>query len=99
MTPSNPLPDGKYKYDLGGGLNFAAMTCASGVIELYAASAEAGNNINVYSPTGELRAQTGGETIIAGISAIAAQYDNFVRVERYTMSSGNVDISKYELLN
>lgn len=95
VTPSNPLPDGKYKFDLGGGAVFAAMTCGSGIIELYAESTAEGNNINIYGATGNLQAQNGNVSIITSISEIAAQYDNFVRVEK-AASSGNIaDFAQY----
>lgn len=98
VTPSNPLPDGKYKYDAGGGQNFALMTALDGVIEVYAASEAEGNNINVYNANGVCVAQNMGANVLTAIATVAAQYDNFVRVERVTQSSGTVDISQYESL-
>lgn len=95
VTPSNPLPDGKYKLDLSGGQNFAAMSSINGIIELYAASTEEGDNINVYSSSGVLRAQNAGERYIATISQIASQYDNFVRVEKVAESGNIADFSQY----
>ena len=99
MTPSNPLPDGKYKFDVGGGSVFTAMTCASGIIEIYAASTEEGNNINIYGASGNLQAQNGSVSIITAISEIASQYDNFIRIEK-TASSGNIaDFDQYTSIN
>jgi hypothetical protein len=98
VTPSNPLPDGKYKFNAGGGLNFALMTAASGVIQVYAASEDEGNNINRYNSSGVCEGQDLNAGILNAIATIAATYDNFVRVERYTMSAAAVDMSKYELL-
>lgn len=98
VTPSNPLPDGKYKFDAGFGENFALMTAAGGVIQVYAASEEEGNNINVYNTSGDCIAQDMTAMILTGIATVAANYDNFVRVERITMPAGTVDMSQYELL-
>lgn len=71
------------------------MSSNNGIIELYAASTAAGNNINVYSSTGELLAQTGGENVIDGITNVASQYDNFVRVEKAAQSGNIADFSQY----
>lgn len=98
VTPSNPLPDGKYKFDSGGEQHFALMTALNGVIQVYAASEAEGDNINVYNASGVCVAQNMGATILTAIATVAAQYDNFVRVERVTQSSGTVDMSQYESL-
>lgn len=74
------------------------MTAGSGVLQVYAASEEDENNINVYNAEGTCVAQSMAAAILTAIAAVAEKYDNFVRVERYTMPSGTVDISKYELL-
>lgn len=74
------------------------MTAVNGVLQVYAASEADENNINVYNAEGTCVAQNMGKGVLNDIAAIASNYDNFVRVERYTMSSGAVDISKYELL-
>lgn len=71
------------------------MTSSNGIIELYAASTEEGDNINVYSSSGVLRAQNGGERYIATVSNIASQYDNFVRVEKAAMSGNIADFAQY----
>ena len=98
VTPSNPLPDGKYKYSEGGGTVFVLMTAENGVLQVYAASEADENNINVYNTEGTCIAQNMGKGVLNDIAAVAENYDNFVRVERYTMAAGAVDISKYELL-
>lgn len=74
------------------------MSAINGVIQVYAASEEEGNNINVYNPEGTYLGSNVPSAILNAIAAIAENYDNFVRVERYTMAAGNIDISKYELL-
>lgn len=74
------------------------MSAIDGVILVYAASEEEGNNINAYNAEGTFLGANVPSTVLNGIAAIAENYDNFVRVERYTMAAGTVDISKYELL-
>ena len=75
------------------------MTAYKGVLQVYAASEAEGDNINVYNASGTCLAQNMAASVITAITAVAENYYNFVRVERYTMSSGTVDISRYELLN
>lgn len=74
------------------------MTADNGVLQVYAASEADENNINVYNAEGTCIAQNMGNTVLTAIDAVAENYDNFVRVERYTMSSAAVDMSEYELL-
>lgn len=74
------------------------MTAVDGVIQVYAASEAEGDNINVYIADGTCVAQNMVAAVLNGIAEVAAKYSNFVRVERYTMSSEAVDISKYETL-
>lgn len=74
------------------------MTAAGGVIQVYAASEAEGDNINVYNASGVCVAQNMGAIVLTNIDAIAADYDNFVKVERTTMGTGTVDMSQYELL-
>lgn len=75
------------------------MTASQGVIQVYAAHETEGNNLNGYTATGVCVSQMQNAAILTSIAAIADNYDNFVRVERITMPSSNVDISIYELLN
>lgn len=74
------------------------MTAINGVIQVYAASEAEGNNINVYNAEGGYLGSNAPSSILNAITAIAENYDNFVRVERYTMAASTVDISKYELI-
>lgn len=74
------------------------MTADEGVIQVYAASEAEGNNINRYNASGVCEGQDLNAAVLTSIETIAANYDNFVRVERYTMSAAAVDMSKYELL-
>lgn len=74
------------------------MTAYNGVLQVYAASEADENNINVYNASGTCLAQNMAAAVLTAIAAVAENYDNFVRVERYTMSAGAVDMSKYELL-
>ncbi len=74
------------------------MTAYNGVIQVYAASEADENNINVYIANGTCVAQDMNASILTAIAAVAENYDNFVRVERYTMPAAAVDMSKYELL-
>ena len=74
------------------------MTADKGVIQVYAASEAEENNINVYNASGTCLAQNMAASVLTAIAAVAENYDNFVRVERYSMSAGAVDMSKYELL-
>lgn len=74
------------------------MTAENGVLQVYAASEAEGDNINVYITNGTCVAQSMAGTVLNAIAAVAEKYDNFVRVERYTMSAAALDMSKYELL-
>lgn len=74
------------------------MTAINGVIQVYAASEEEGNNINAYNAEGTYLGSNVPVSVLNAIAAIAENYDNFVRVERFTMAAGTVDITKYELL-
>lgn len=75
------------------------MTVIDGVIQVYAANEKEENNINVYIADGTCVGQNMVAAVLNGIAEVAAKYNNFVRVERYTMSSETIDISKYALLN
>lgn len=74
------------------------MTAFNGVIQVYAASEEEGTNINAYNAQGTYLGSNVPGTVLNGIAAIAENYDNFVRVERITQSTGAVDISQYQTL-
>lgn len=98
VTPSNPLPDGKYKFKAEGDNVFELMTASGGIIQVYAASESEGNNLNGYSATGVCVSQMQNASILTSIATIAKTYDNFVYVERTQMDSDSVDISEYETL-
>lgn len=99
VTPSNPLPDGKYKFNTSTSGPYVAMTAADGVVQIYAQSLEEESNINVYQANGTFLAGNGGTSIVTTVAEILSVYDNFVRCERVVQTGNIADFDTYELIN
>lgn len=99
VTPSNPLPDGKYKYKTSSSGPYAAMTAANGVVEVYAQTLTDEGYVNIYQENGSFLSGSGDTRILGYIADILSVYDNFVRVERVVMSGNIADFDKYTSIN
>lgn len=99
VTPSNPLPDGKYKFNTSTSGPYVAMSAINGVVEVYAQSLEEGSNINIYQANGTFLAGNGGAQILGNIAEILGVYDNFVRCERVVQTGNIADFDTYESIN
>lgn len=75
------------------------MRVSNGNVNVYAASLESGNNINVYNSSGTFNAASGSGNIIADITQVCSKYPNVVSVARYVKNESDlVNWDEYSLL-
>lgn len=95
MTPSNPLPDGKYKVHFGG----PQMTCgtfSAGVMQIYGEEEGGQVKVNLYQNDGTFAGTSEGTSLIEVFWVPKLQeYDNYTSWEIEPMSGNIANVSQY----